>query len=252
METVAPETGSATADRRLGWWFALVPTSVVTVAGLIVALQQFVVKFLWDQSAHTRTPAGVLYMLLGLVGICLLVLLFRFQARLLSLPPSRRWLLAIGIPLAYALAFGLFMEASTRSTNLILPRRTPTAVVLYEPADMRVGVWFRDRWTESDMESSYNHAHLKRGDERFSASLYQGFMRRIPRREMATISGRVKQFDDDTIQISLDVDAMEPVLFSVENIEHVKVVRDGQSIGESESQSGEFQLTITGHVKDDK
>lgn len=251
MANVTPETDSATTERHPRWLFALVTTSLVTVAGLVAAVQQFVVKFLGDQSAHTRTLWGLLYMLLGVVGVCLPVLLLRYKKRFLSLGPSRQWVVSLGIPTVYVLAFAFCMDASTRSTTLIVPRRTPTAVVHFEPTKMRVIVVFRDGWTGQELEYGSNRADLRRGDQRFSAALYQGFMRRIPRRETVSISGRVKQLGNGTIQMTLDVDAREPVRLAVENLENVQVRRDGERIGESTSQSGTFQLTITGRSSKD-
>jgi hypothetical protein len=248
MANVATETGSTTTERRSRWLFALVTTSLMTVAGLVAAVQQFALKYLWDQSTHTRTIGGVLFMLLGVAGICLPVLLFRYKRRFLSLRPSWQWLLAIGVPLTYVLAFALCMEASMRSTTLILPRPfTPMAVVVYETKDLRVE--FRGGW-KANLESSHSGANVQRGHDRLSSHLYQGFLRH-PRRETVTIVGGVKQMDDGSVQIILDADATESIRFSVENLDDVEVRRDGQRIGESDSQSGKFQLTIMGRPRKD-
>ena len=243
MTDVATETGSTATGHRSHWLFALVTTSIVTVAGLGAAVQQFVLKYLWDQSAHTRTIGGVLFMLIGVVGICLPILLVRHKRRFVPLRPSRQWLLAIGIPLAYVAGFALLMELSMRSTTLLLPRPfTPTAVLVYEPEDLHVE--FRGGW-KKHLESGHSGANMRRGDDRFSSQLFQGFQRH-PRRETVTIVGAVKHLDDGSVQITLDVDATESVRFSVENLDGVEIHRDGQRIGESDSQSGQFQLRITG------
>jgi hypothetical protein len=226
MENVATETGSSTTERRSRWLFALVTTSLVTVAGLVIAVQQFVLKCLWDQSAHTRTIGGVLYMLLGVVGICLPLLLFRHKRRLLSARPSRQWLL-VGIPLAYMMAFALCLEASLRSTTLVLPRPfTPTAVVRYDASGS--GVRIRGGWNPN-LQSSSTDAKLHGGVDEFSAHLYQGFHRH-PRHETITIVGRAKLLDGGAVQISLDVDAEEAIRFAVEDLADVKITRDGQPI----------------------
>ncbi|MCL4200921.1 MAG: hypothetical protein KJ000_00400 [Pirellulaceae bacterium] len=246
MADSATNTGSTATERRARWLFALVVSSIVTVAGLVAAVQQFGLKYLWDQSAHTRTIGGLLYMLLGVAGICLPVIVFRQKRRFLLLQPSRQWLLAIGVPLAYILAFALCMEASMRSTTLILARPfTPTAVIVYEPTDLRVE--FRGGW-KKNLESGYSGANMQRGDDRFSSHLYQGFLRH-PRRETVAILGGVKQMDHGSVQIILDVVGTESVRCSVENLDKVEIRRDGQRIGESDSQSGTFQLTITGRPR---
>ena len=40
-------------------------TSLVTFAGLVVAVHQFALKYVWDEHAHTRTLGGLLFMSLG-------------------------------------------------------------------------------------------------------------------------------------------------------------------------------------------
>jgi len=248
MAKVAPETGPSPTERRSRWAIALATASVVAVAGLVFVIPQFVVKYLWDQSAHARTIGGVVSMLLGVVGICLPILLLRKKQHFLSLRPSRQWLLAIGVPLAYVLVFALCMEASLRSTTLVLPRPfTPTAVVRYDPGGS--GVKFRGGWNPI-LESGSTDAKLQDGVEEFSSYLYQGFVRH-PRREAISIVGRAKLLDDGAIQITLDVDAKESVRFSVQNLDNVKISRDGQPISEADSQSGKFQVTITGRPKKD-
>ena len=223
-------------------------TSLVALTGLVIAIQQFVVKFLWDQSAHPRTVGGVLYLLLGVIGIGLPILLLRNKQRFLALRPSRQWLLAIGANVAYILVLALCMEASVRSATLILPRPfTPTAVVRYNPVGS--GIEFRGGW-KPNLESGSNDANLQAGAEQFSSHLYQGFMRH-PRRETVRIIGRAKLVDDGTVEITLDVDAKEAVRFSIENLGDVTISRDGHPIGPSDSQAGKFQVTITGRPKKD-
>ena len=246
MANTTVATGPITTQRQSRWLIALAMSSLVAVAGLVFAGPQFVVKFLWDQSAHTRTLGGVVCMLLGVVGIGLPILLLREKQRFLAQRPSRQWLLAIGVPLAYVVVFALCMEASLRSTTLVLPRPfTPTAVVHYDPGGS--GVRIRGGWNPI-LESGSTDAKLQDGVEEFSAHLYQGFLRH-PRRETVTIVGRTKLLDDGTAQITLAVDAEEAVRFSVENLADVKIARNGQPIDASDSQSGKFQVTITGRPK---
>ncbi len=248
MANVTTETGPLTTERRTRWVIALATTSLVAVAGLVFAGPQFVVKFLWDQSAHSRTIGGVGCLLLGVVGIGAPIALLGKKQRFLALRPSRQWLLAIGVPVAYVLVFALCMEASLRSTTLILPRPfTPTAVVRFNPGGS--GVKFRGGWNPI-LESGSTDAKLQEGVEQFSSHLYQGFIRH-PRRETITIVGRTRLLDDGAVQITLEVDAKEPVRFLVQNLDNVKITRDGQRISETDSISGKHQVTIMGRGKKD-
>ena len=247
MADVATNTGPATTERRSRWIFAIGATSLVAVAGFGLAVLQFVQEFLYDQSAHTRTAGGVLFMLLGVVGLSLPVVLLRNRRRFLSLRPSRQWLLAAGIPLAFVSALAVCWEASLRSANLILPRPfTPTAVIRYDPGGSRVE--FRGGWRPDVGPGGYNDAEVLNGIEHFSSYLHQGFMRH-PDRESIAIVGRAMELNEGTVQIILDVEARESVRFSVENLDDVTITRDGHPLGEPDSQSGTFQITITGRPK---
>jgi len=247
MADLTTNPGPATTVRRSRWIFAIGTTSLAAFAGLGLAILQFVQEFLYDQSAHMRTVGGVLFMLLGVVGICLPMVLLRQRRRFLSLRPSRQWLLAAGIPLAFASVLAVCWEASLRSANLILPRPfPPTAVVRYDPGDSRVE--FRGGWKPVVGPGGHNDAEVRNGAEHFSSYLHQGFIRH-PDRETIAIVGRAKKLNDETVQIILDVDAKEPVRFSVENLDDVAITRDGHPLGKSDSQSGTFQITITGRPK---
>jgi len=247
MADLATNTGPATTERRSRWMFAIGTTSLVTIAGFGLAIFLFVQKYLYDQSAHARTVGGVLFMLLGVVGLCLPMVLLRNRRRFLSLRPSRQWLLAAGIPLAFVSVLAVCWEASLRSANLILPRPfTPTAVVRYDPGDSRVE--FRGGWRPVVGPGGSNDAEVQNGTEHFSSYLHQGFIRH-PDRETIAIVGRAKKLNEGTVQIILDVEAKESVRFSVENLDDVTITRDGHPLGESDSQSGTFQMTITGRPK---
>jgi hypothetical protein len=162
-------------DRSTRWKLAVAIMGLTSTAGLILAVQQFVLKFLWDQSAHTRTAGGILFMLLGAFGICLPILLARQKARFLALTPSRQWMAAFGIPLCYVSAFVLCMEASMRSATLILPRPfTPTAVLRYDPGDARVQ--FQGGW-KPRLESGYNDAVDHGGRRKFFVSFLSRFFK---------------------------------------------------------------------------
>ncbi|MBA3311962.1 MAG: hypothetical protein M3552_18330 [Planctomycetota bacterium] len=229
---------------------ALATTSLVTVAAFAFAVHQFVLKYLYDQSSYTRTPGGVLMIMLGFAGICLPIVLLRKRQRFLSLRPSRQWLLTVGISLVYVLVLAVCLEASHRSRTIILPRPfTPTAIVHYRPGDSRVE--FRGGWRPDVGPAGYNDAEvLADGSEEFSSYLHQSFIRDAHAGpETVAIIGRAERGNDGSVQIILEVDAREAIRFSVENLDDVTIMRDGRPLVESQSQSGTFQVTITGRLK---
>lgn len=145
MTDVETRSEESASRRRSRWLLAFAFTSLVTAAGLGVALQQFFLKFRWDESAHTRTLPGVLYMSLGVLGVYLPIRLIRTRQRFSDLSPSRQWSAVIGVPALYLFAFAVSVEASRRTTTLILPRPfAPTAVVTYGSSlpDKRTSIVF--------------------------------------------------------------------------------------------------------------
>jgi len=144
------------------------------------------------------------------------------------------------------------LEASHRSRTIILPRPfTPTAIVHYRPGDSRVE--FRGGWRPDVGLAGYNDAEvLPNGSEEFSSYLHEKFIRdTIGGRESVAIVGRAKGGNDGSVQIILEVDAKEAIRFAVDNLDDVTIMRDGQPLVESRSQSGTFQVTITGRPKKD-
>lgn len=241
------ETCLPRSDRHASWLLALVLTWLGTVAGFSLALHQFVLKYLYDQSSYTRTAGGVAMILLGFAGICLPIILRRNRQRFLSLPTLRQWLLAVGLPMAYVLVLAGCLEASQRSRTILLPRPfTPTATVHYRPGDSRVE--FRGGWRPDVGPAGYNDANvLPDGSEEFSSYLFQSFIRdALAGPETVAIVGRAKRDSDGIVQIVLDVHAKEAIHLAVRNLDDVRILRDGQPLVESQPQSGTFQVTITG------
>ncbi len=238
---------------RARWRVALAATSFVAIAGFALALHQFVLKFLYDQSSYTRTIGGILFILLGVVGIGVPVVLCRGRQRFLSLRAPRQWILAISIPLAHALVLAVCLGAAQRSRTLILPRPfTPTAIVRYRPGDTRVE--FRGGWKRHVGPYGYNDADaLPDGSERFSSYLAVSFMQdAMGGRETVAILGRANCGSDGSVRIVLDVDAREAIRFAVENLDDVRIERDGRAFAESRSQSGIFQVTLTGRSRNSR
>jgi hypothetical protein len=243
MATIRSTTDVDASMLHTRWRTAFLTTLLVTGIGLVIAVQQFCLKFLWDQSAHTRTVGGVLYMTLGVVGVGLPLLLCRYKRSFLSLTRFQQGVAAIAIPSVYLLAFAFCMETSMRSTTLVFARPfIPRAVVHFNPNGSHVEF---EGGLRKDIESGYSPANKRAGVHEFSAFLYQGFLRH-PRQQTVKIVGREDELNDGTVQITLDIDADEAIRLSAENLEDVRITKHGEPIGTSESQSGEFRIIITG------
>jgi uncharacterized membrane protein YhaH (DUF805 family) len=254
MATVHSEANPHTPEGRCVWRIALALTVLVAVASLVLACNQFFVNYLYDQNPHTRTLGGILLMLLCVVGICLPTLLLRTRRKFLSLRRSGQWLLALGIPVLYMFMLILCAEASLRSTNLILPRPAlPTAVLSYQPGDSRIE--FRGRWGGG---GGSNDAEIMDGVEHFSSHIDQGFVDGFlpgaphhPDRRIVTIVGRAKRPNAGIAEVVLDVDAQEEFLIAVENLDNVKMTRDGEPVGNWALPAGKYQVTMSGRPKRD-
>lgn len=175
------------------WIVACTATLMLSIAGLVVAVQQFVVKYQIDNWAHTRTLAGVLFMLQGVLGVFLPVLVFRKRKTFASLSSSRQWLAAFVIPLIYVSLFALLVETSLRSTTMIL-HRAETPIVGFEYGKLHV-----EFATRKGRTGSFNHIETVDGVERFSAGYKTCHS---PRRDYSThveIHGQAQRQADGTI-----------------------------------------------------
>jgi len=250
MAFVASQAGRRISNRPASWMISLAMTSLVAIAGFAFAMHQFILKYLYDQSSYTRTVGGLLMILLGFAGICLPIVLLRNRQRFLSLRPSWQWFLAISIPLIHVLLLAACLEASHRSRTIILSRPfTPTAIVRYRPGNSRVE--FRGGWRPDVGLAGYNNAEiLPDGSEEFSSYLAETFIRdAIGGRETIAIVGHAKRGSDGAVEIILEVDAREPIRFAVENLDDVRIMRNGWPLVESQCQSGKFQVTMTGFLR---
>ncbi len=231
-------------------------TVLVTAAGFIVAIQQFMAKFLWDESLHTRTLGGILYILLGLIGLYLPFRLLKRRKPFTELSPVRQWLNILGVPLLYLLAFAACMELSLRSRTVILPRPfTPTVVVTYDASlppesQRRTNIGFRNALRQDHLASSFAHRFDDDdGVESFYADYDEGFLRYPDRLKMATLDGETRQLEDGGVEISIDVSANERLQFSVLGLDNFVMTRDGESIAASDAKSGKYKIVITGQPR---
>jgi len=259
MTDAESQSAQTAAKPRSRWALAMTFTAVVTVAGFVVALQQFTVKYLYDESPHTRTLGGLLYMLLGLAGLYLPFRLLRRRKQFADLSPARQWFAVLGVPLLYLLAFAACVEASLRSTTMILPKPfTQIVVVTYDgsgPQDFRkrTGMQFRNALRENHLTGGHGHKFSDDGAvERFRADYDKGFLRSADRLPIATFDGETRRLEDGRVQISIDVDAKEPLRFSVRGLERVEMTRDGKPIDQSDENPGKYTIVIVGRPTEEK
>jgi len=128
---------------------------------------------------------------------------------------------------------------------MIVPRaETPTAIVGYKYGRVRL-----DFRTQKGRAGNFNHVDTSGGIERFSATMEGAHSPRHGYLTSVVIRGQAQKLEDGTMHIDLDVDADEPIRFAVEDLEVVKMTRDGQAIDRSDSPSGKFRVTVVASAK---
>lgn len=253
MTDVQRVPGDPAAERQWSWRAAVAITTVVAIAGVGLTMNQFFINYLHDQNSHTRTLGGILMMLLGIASVGLPILLICRKQSFVSLGSWRGWLLAIAIPVLYVTVVGLCLEAALRSTTLILPRpELPLAVLRYRPNQTQIK--FQGRWGGG---GGSDNTEVKQGVEHFASHIDQGFMKGFlpgapdhPDRRIITIASQATALQENVIQVTLDVDALEPFRFHVENLDDIQVSRDDQAIPNSMLPTGRYQVTVIGRLQD--
>ncbi|MEQ9586511.1 MAG: hypothetical protein RJS97_00825 [Parvibaculaceae bacterium] len=254
MTNVETQSAQAMPPRQPRWPFAMTIVSLVTFAGLVVAVHQFALKYLWDEHAHTRTLGGMLFMSLGLFGLYLPFRLIRQRNQFAGFPPARQRFNALGVPLLYALAYAACIGAALQSDTLILPRPfAPTAVVTYD-GSQRFGRQTSIRFSNAirdQLPGSGGFDHSANTDdtvERFTASFRQIFLGR-ENKEMGTLDGETRVREDGRAEIAINVNAKERLQFSVLGLDDVAITRDGESIDEFDAKPGKYKIVIVGRPK---
>jgi len=254
MTNVESQSEQAMPSRRSRWRFAMAITSLVTFAGLIVAVHQFALKYVWDEHAHTRTLGGLLFMSLGLLGLYLPFRLIRQRNQFADFSTARQWYSVLGVPLLYLLAYAACIGAALRSDTLILPRPfAPTAVVTYD-GSQRFGRQTNIKFSNAIREQlpgSGGFGHSADTDdtvEWFNASFTQIFMGR-QNKGMGTLDGETRVREDGRVEIAIHVNAKERLQFSVLGLDDVAITRDGESISEFDAKPGKYRIVIVGRPK---
>ena len=84
------------------------------------------------------------------------------------------------------------------------------------------------------------------GVERFFADYDEGFLRHPERFQMAALDGETRVLEDGRVQITIGVNSMERLRFSVRGLENPVVTRDGEEIDASDAASGRYRIVIAG------
>jgi hypothetical protein len=231
-----------------GMRFGLVVLGIFGLIGFVFGVQQFLVKFLYDQSAHTRTIWGLLYLLLSILGPALPLLLILKRKAFARLGRARRWAVVLAIPMLYWTAIVLCMVASTDTKTLIINRAGLKLLVRLDPANpnrpasvemhglMRELPWGRSR----DADAGTNSFHFMG---------YQTY-RRFP--NDVTISAREtsRVRDDGSVELTLETNATETFRLQVEGLAKIQITRNGQPVSNQTSFApGKHQISVIGHPK---
>jgi hypothetical protein len=237
-------TNNSDRPWRIGFLLALLVAAVC----FVLAVQQLLVKYFYDQSAHPRTIGGVLYLAVGLLGPVVPVLVWRNRRTFSILSSTRQWIVAVGIPLAIGLIFGLGIFASRRSTTLVLPRPfTPTLVVRYDPAEPKKPTVLRfDGGLRRDGPyQGRSDLGFEGGFHRASVELRQSFLL-YPDEITVTATSQTELSPNAVVQIVLDINATEKIRIAVEGLKDGQIRRDNIPLSAVDAFYGQSRVIVTG------
>lgn len=231
---------------HLAWRFARTGFAFAAFAGVLLGAQQFLVKFLHDQAAHTRTVWGLLFMLLAVAGPVLPLWLLRKREAFAQLPKAKQWTTALTIPAFYLCALGLCMVASTYTKRLLIGRHGLSVLVRVNPDRP-------DRFTTLEMHGlgrELPSAQTRREDgpeHRFEFVGYQSYLR-YPRDITMSAKGAARTHADGNVEISLNVDATESFRLQLAGLAAAEVVTQGGNVVADPFQfrPGKHELIVKG------
>jgi hypothetical protein len=235
--------------RPVTWKLALLTSGLAGVVGLGLAVQQFLVKFLHDQSAHTRTIWGLLFMALGMLGPALPLLLVIKRRAFARLQRGKQWAAAGAVPALYGAAFALCMVASTYTKTLIMDRPGLTLLVRYDPANPNRPISAEMHGLMRELPSGSGYRDSDGGARRFHFEGYQTYLR-YPQEVTVSGDGTTRVRDDGLAEITLDLDAKETFRLRVEGLADVQIARDGEAVApDAKFGPGKYKVVITGRPK---
>jgi hypothetical protein len=218
------------------------------LAGLIIGLQQFLLKFLYDQAAHTRTIWGLLFMLLGILGPALPLLLFLKRKAFARLAPGKRWAVILAIPVLYLSAIGLCILASTHTKTLIIHQMGLNIFVRVDPANPSRIASLELRGP-SLKPYSFGYLSPDDGTNRFHFKARQSYVR-FPETVTIKADGTSRVRDDGNVEIMLDFDAAEPFRLHAHGLANIRMERDRETVpNPTKFKPGKYRITITGRPK---
>ncbi len=242
---------AATRESRglTAWRSALLASGLAGLIGAGLAVAQFAIKFVHDQSAHTRTVWGLLFMALGLLGPALPLLLFLKREAFARLGTRRKWAVAIAIPALYGALFGLCMVASTYSKTVLMGRASLALLVRYDPADPRRPTRITMHGLRRELASGTIYPDGGDRPRRLSFKGYETYLR-FPQEETIRCEGATRIPDDGSVEITLDFDAREAFRLRVEGLADVELTLGGVVVPDrTRFGRGKHQVVIKGNPK---
>lgn len=231
--------------RQLTWRLALVTSGLAGLVGLTLAMQLFLLKFLYDQSAHARTIWGLLFMLLGVLGPVLPLLLIRSRRVFARLERTKQWAAIVAIPALYGAALAVCVVASTSTRTLVMGRPGLTLLVRFDPAHP-------NRLTDITMHGLRRELPSGRNwdddgaTHRLHFQGYQTYLR-YPREVTIRAEGTTRVRDDGRVEIALSLDAKETFRLQVESLAEVQITRDGGAVSDdAKFRPGKCEAVIIG------
>jgi hypothetical protein len=231
------------------WPFALLSFGLAGVGGLVMAIQQFVAKFLYDQSAHVRTVWGVLFLAIGFIGPVLpLILIFKRQA-LLRMTNAKRWALVVGVPLAYMSVLAVCMVASTWTKVLVMNRPGLSLVIRHEGSATEWPTSLELRGLKRELPSSFGHRGVDGDVQRFRFEGYQTYLR-FPREVVISAEGSSRTAADGSAEISLDLKSRERFRLQVLGFAGNQITSNGLPVVDgARFEPGSYRVAIRGRGK---
>jgi lipid-A-disaccharide synthase-like uncharacterized protein len=249
MSQVQEQVPVVEPRRLVTWKLALLTFSLAGLVGLTLAVQQFLVKFLYDQSAHTRTIWGLLFMVLGVLGPVLPLLLVIKRRAFARLGRGKQWAAVVAIPALYGAAFALCFVASTYTQTLIMDRPSLTLLVRFDRAKANEPISVVMHGLMREMPSGRGYRDADGGARRYHFQGYEGYLR-FPQEVTIRAEGTSRAREDGSVEIALDFDVKETFRLQVEGLAEAQITRDGEAVPDrAKFGPGKYKVVITGRPK---
>jgi hypothetical protein len=236
----------AEPSRPMTWKLALLTSGFAGLVGLTIAVQQFVVKFLYDQSAHTRTFWGILFMILGFIGPAMPLLLVFSRRAFARLGKSRQWVALTATPAFYSAALALCLVASVHTKTLIMDRPGLTVVVRYDRAKPNEPMSAVSQGLMRELPSGSGYRAPDGRPRRFHFEAHQNYLR-FPQEVTISLEGTDRLRDDGNVEITLNFEVKETFRLQLEGLADVQITVSGKPVSDQPKlEPGEYPIVIIG------